>query len=230
MFNLKQPQGFLDADSSLTIMNLNFGPAAAKHILDARQVAKANEPAIGAVGVQRLNPTQVGSELMGKNSTGNAWTLPAKLLFIHTDTDTVEMRSLVSGRLLYEKVRRSKSWLMVSLSPAVTLDKKILKMVEVRMTVRDEVNRATNEMVVWVVSARSREIDTQSLDDLYEDFVTLKWLEAENQTVPLCTESVYPDNSIGVQMIKFDLKGMRPDFSLAPRERMVAAIGVLFTW
>ena len=70
MFNLKQPQGFLDADSSLTIMNLNFGPAAAEHIPDARQLAQANEPAIGAVGVQRLNPTQVGGELMGKNSTG----------------------------------------------------------------------------------------------------------------------------------------------------------------
>ena len=55
MFNLKQPQGFLDADRSLTIMNLNFGPAAAERIPDARQIAKANEPAIGAVGVQRLN-------------------------------------------------------------------------------------------------------------------------------------------------------------------------------
>ena len=75
IFNMKQPQGFLDADSSLTIMNLNFGPATAKHIPDARQLAKANEPAIGwsgwspAVGVQRLNPTQVGGELMGKNNT-----------------------------------------------------------------------------------------------------------------------------------------------------------------
>ena len=31
MFNLKQPQGFFDADSSLTIMNLNFGPASRAH-------------------------------------------------------------------------------------------------------------------------------------------------------------------------------------------------------
>ena len=82
----------------------------------------------------------------------------------------------------------------------------------------DEVNRATNEMVVWVVSARSREIDTQSLDDLYEDFVTLKWLEAESQRVPLCTESVCPDNSIGVQMIKFDLEGMPGLISLSHPE------------